>query len=283
MLYFSSSLCYTQAMNNKNLNTVDFKNNDFYFLYLKREHMDLGYTREKWQEHSFYEIMFTVEGESEYVIENRKYTVKKGDVLLIKPAAYHYKHRVIKKEVSIYCLGFLPEAISNGGLAETVFERGEHFAVGECSPIEDILSALRKKVSQTKNNLASFLKSAAEATILLLADLSEKNEKTPEIKNAAVQRMLNFINENLPEIRKVSDIAKATFFSDSYARTLFKKEMNIGIMEYVRNKKVLLAHRKIRHGKKPTEIYAECGFSNYPSFYRAYLSYLGYSPREQKV
>lgn len=283
MLYLSIALCYTQIMDSKDLRTIDFKNNDFYFLYLKREAMDVGYTREKWQEHSFYEIMFILEGENEYVIENRKYTVKKGDVLLIKPGAYHYKQKVLKKEGAIYCLGFLPEAISNVGLAESVFERGELFAVGEDSPLEDILSALRKKISQTKNNIASFLKAAAEATILLLADLSEKNEKTPEIKNAAVQKMLNFINENLPEIRKVSDIAKATFFSDSYTRTLFKKEMNIGIMEYVRNKKVLLAHRKIRHGKKPTEIYAECGFSNYPSFYRAYISYLGYSPREQKV
>ena len=59
--------------------------------------------------------------------------------------------------------------------------------------------------------------------------------------------------------------------------------MNIGIMEYVRNKKVLLANRKIKHGKKPTEIYIECGFSNYPSFYRAYSEYFGYPPKTKKV
>ena len=283
MLYFLSTLCYTQAMTNRNTRTIDYKNNDFYFLYLERNAKFTGYTREKWQEHSFYEIMFVVDGESEYVIENRKYTVKKGDVLLIKPGAYHFKLKVLKEENAIYCLGFLPEAVSNGGLAESVFDKGEHFALGENSPLEDILSALKKKISQTKNNVASFLKVSAEAAILLLGDLGEQNEKTPEIKNAAVQKMLNFINENLSKITKVSDISKATFFSESYARTLFKKEMDIGIMEYVRNKKVLLAHRKIRHGKKPTEVYSECGFSNYPSFYRAYVSYLGYSPKEQKI
>ena len=270
-------------MTDKNIRMVDYKNNDFYFLYLERNANSIGYTHEKWQEHSFYEIMFIVDGESEYVIENRKYNVKKGDVLLIKPGAYHFKLRVIKEKNKLYCLGFLPEAISNGGLAESVFDRGEHFALGENSAIEDILSALKKKISQTKNNISSFMKISAESVILLLEDLNEQNEKTPEIKNAAVQKMLNFINENLPMISKVSDISKATFFSESYSRTLFKKEMGIGIMEYVRNKKVLLAHRKIRHGKKPTEVYAECGFSNYPCFYRAYVSYLGYSPREQKI
>ena len=48
---------------------------------------------------------------------------------------------------------------------------------------------------------------------------------------------------------------------------------------YVRNKKLLLAHRKMRHGKKPTEIYLECGFSSYPSFYRAYIAYFGKKPK----
>ena len=63
----------------------------------------------------------------------------------------------------------------------------------------------------------------------------------------------------------------------------FIDEQVAAVRQQVGDKKVLLAHRKIRHGRKPTEIYLECGFSNYPSFYRAYVSYFGHSPREQKV
>lgn len=274
-------MCYTRGMDKKT-SIVDYKNNDFYFLYLERS-AELGYTRDKWQEHSFYEIMFVVDGESEYVIENRKYAVKKGDVLLIKPGAYHFKQRVIKEENKIYCLGFLPEAISNDGLAESVFERGEHFSPSPDFPLPDLLAAMKKKIEQSKKNLSSFVKHSVEAALLILCDLDTKSEISPEIKNPAVQKMLNYIKENLTNISKVSDISGATFFSEPYTRTVFKKEMGIGIMEYVRNKKVLLAHRKIRHGAKPTEIYGECGFSNYPTFYRAYTSYLGHSPREQNI
>ena len=111
--------------------------------------------------------------------------------------------------------------------------------------------------------------------------LEANEEKIDEVKNPAVKRMLEYINENLTSIHKVEDVASALFFSDSDTRTLFKQEMKIGIMEYVRSKKVLLAHRKIRHGASPTEIYAECGFSNYTSFYRAYVSQLGHTPRAQ--
>ena len=58
--------------------------------------------------------------------------------------------------------------------------------------------------------------------------------------------------------------------------------MGIGIMEYVRNKKVIRAHERIKKGEKPTEIYAECGFQTYSSFYRAFVSYFGFAPKTKK-
>ena len=63
---------------------------------------------------------------------------------------------------------------------------------------------------------------------------------------------------------------------------LFKSELRVGVMQYVRDKKILLAHQKIRKGEKPTDVYLMCGFSNYPSFYRAYTAYFGTSPKEAK-
>ncbi|MBE6645071.1 MAG: AraC family transcriptional regulator [Ruminococcaceae bacterium] len=265
---------------NKNISFIDYKSRDFYFLYLENQSEE-GETGHKWQEHSFFEIMLITEGESEYVIENRRYTITKGDLLLIKPGSHHYKHRVIKSPSSIYCLGFLPESIKNSGLAEKIFDKCEHISANNESAILEIFDVLKRKLEISKHNASFFIKSIAEITVLLLNDLDLDSEKAPEIKNTAVQHMLDYIKEELCNIRKVEDISKALFFSSSYTRTLFKKEMGIGIMQYVRNKKVLLAHRRIRHGEKPTEIYTDCGFSNYPSFYRAYRDYFGHSPNMQ--
>ena len=264
----------------KKISFIDYKSSDFYFLYLKQQ-SKRGATAHKWQEHSFYEIQYIAEGESEYMLENRRYELKKGDVLLIKPACPHYKSRVIKTPSTVYCLGFLPTAIENNGLAERIFERGELVSLGENSPIADMLDLTRKKLQASKTNAASFIKLIAEAIVLLLCDLDIVEEREKETKNKAVQKMLAYIKENLTAIKRVEDVANALFFSDSYTRNLFKKEMGIGIMEYVRNKRVLLAYRRIRHGRRPSEVYAECGFSNYTTFYRAYTSYFGHSPKMQ--
>lgn len=266
----------------KRIEFVDYKNEDSYFLFLRKVAQE-GPTNYKWQEHSFYEIMLTTEGESEYVIENRQYVMKAGDLLLIKAGSHHYQQSVIESPTETYCLGFMPERCESGSLAEEIFEKGERFHIGTDSPLAELFDVAKKKLTADKKNAAPFLKSITEAAIMLLCDLDINTEKLPEIKNKNVQKMLDYIKENLPKIHKVEDIASALFFSDSYTRTLFKEEMDIGIMEYVRNKKLLLARRKIRHGRRPFEVYAECGFSNYTSFYRAYLAYLGHSPRMQKI
>ena len=256
----------------------EYKSNDFYFLYLKKLSKE-GLTGEKWHEHSFYEILFFLDGESEYAIENRLYVLKKGDVLLVKPGCHHYKRSVTKAESTIYCLGFLPNAIDCSGLAETIFEKGEYFSPGIDSPIFELMSVLKTKLVLSHSNATAFIKKIAEAVILVLNDHDLKENENTEVKNRPVQRMIDYIKEHLSSVHKVSDVADALFFSESYTRTLFKKIMGIGIMEYVKNKKVLLAHRMIRHGRKPTEVFSECGFSNYQTFYRAYLDYFGHSPK----
>ena len=209
---------------NKNISVIDYRGQDFYFLHLKNI-SDEGMTDHKWHEHSFYEIMLIAEGESEYVIENRRYDTLKGDLLLIKPGNYHYKRRVIKRTSSVYCLGFLPQAISNSGLAEKIFSSCEHFSLEESSPIFQIFDAARKKLLISKSNAASFIKYVAEATLLLLCDLDIEKDVPPKIKNTAVEKMLDYIKDNLCGIHRISDISDTLFFSESYARTVFKKEV----------------------------------------------------------
>ena len=267
-------------MDNNNAVT-EVASGDLYFLYLDKT-SSKGETGYKWHEHTFYEILVFEEGESEYVIENRCYHIKDGDVLFIKPGYHHFENKVLNAQARLYCLGFLPEAIESSEIADKVFENGEFFTLDKNSPIFDLLGAARKKLQCEKNNAISFIKAIAEATILMLNDVDVREEKPSEIKNDTVQKILDYIKANLCDIHKIEDISNALFFSDSYVRTLFKKEMNIGIMEYVRNKKVLRANRRIRQGRKPTEVFSECGFSNYPSFYRAYNSYFGYPPKTKK-
>ncbi len=265
----------------KNIAVIEYKQNDFYFLYLKKQ-ADKGLTAHGWHNHSFYEIMLIGEGESEYVIENREYEFKKGEIILIKPWCRHFESKVIKTPTALFCLGFPADMIENGRTARELFDRGEHFYIGIDSPLFQLMSAAKDKFHSNKEAQPIFIKAIAEAAIAILSDVNISGENGARVKNRQIGKILSFINRNLTDIKSSEDIEAATFFSSSYLRALFKREMGIGVMEYVRNKKVLLAHSKIKDGAKPTEIYLDCGFSNYPTFYRAYVAYFGYSPKGKK-
>ncbi len=268
---------------NTNLHTLQIKNGDLYFLYIERL-SDKGITDKKWHNHPFYEIMFFENGDSEHAIENNRYRVTGGDLLLIRPYRHHFEHTRIAPRSSVYCIGFYADALANGDMAEELFKKGEHLTVGTDSVFAELMNVLKNKLSESKENGFPFLKSIIEAALYSLADSS--TQKNPDSdargKSGITERIMEYINSNLASLHTVSDISEPLFFSKSYVRDSFKKEMGIGIMEYVRNKKVIRAHERIKKGEKPTEIYAECGFQTYSSFYRAFVSYFGFAPKTKK-
>ena len=260
---------------------VNFKNDKHYFLYVERC-VQRGITGREYHNHPFYEIMYVADGESEYAIENRKYLLKGGDALLVKPYRHHLEYNRIIEKSSLYCIGFSADAIDNGELAEEIFNKYEYITLGKDSLFEKILTALKLKLQNSNKNAEGYAKSLIEGLVYSLADCSIRNEEIPGIKNRVVEKTLDYMNENLFAIQSLDDIADALFFSKAYIRAVFAKEMGIGIMQYVRNRKLVYAHDKILAGRKPTEIYTECGFNTYSSFYRAYLAYFGYPPKTKK-
>lgn len=262
------------------LDIVSFKNDDLYFLYIERR-ADRGLSERSNHNHAFYEIMYIADGENEYNVENKRFLLKEGDAVLIKPYLRHREYNHIIEKSSLYCIGFSPDVISNGSLAEEIFKKFECISPGKDSAFEKLLSAGKAKLSNDRKNARGYIKSLIETLIFALADSTEQ-KGAPEIENGVVEKTINYIKTNLSDINELKDISDALFFSKAYLRAIFKKKMGIGIMEYVRNKKVVYAHEKILKGEKPTEIYEECGFNTYSSFYRAYLSYFEYPPKTKK-
>ena len=253
----------------------------FSFSYLFTD-AEPGATMLKRHVHSYYELMLIDEGEVEYAVENRQYVLKKGDVLLIKPAEYHYARRVFKSPYKRYCIGFAASFAFDERLPEKIFESCRHIFCGVDSMIFKLATVLYERLKSFELYDTVFCQSILN-TLLISLD-SEKSGTESELPNESsnFSRILNYVNTNLTSIASVEDISRQLYFSRSYIMHLFKSELRVGVMQYIRNKKILLAHLEIAKGKRPTEIFKECGFSNYTSFYRAYRAYFGFSPRGNK-
>ena len=263
---------------NKKINFIEYSADGTYFLFAEQK-SNAGETKYYTHSHPRHEIMFIVDGTVEYIVENRRHELKKGDVLLVKPELIHFAKRIISTPSTRYCIGFFPDAIQNAHMAKEIFDKGEHFTLPDTSVFCELVISLHHVISENRKNADIFSKNIIDAMIVSLYDeIRESNEKLPEHAPTNLQRIISYISSNLTTIHNMEEIAEALFFSKSYLGHLFKKEMGMGIMEYIRNKKVLRAHSLILTGAKPTEIYLECGFSNYPSFFNAYKAFFGFSP-----
>ena len=225
--------------------------------------------------HNLYEFIYVFSGELEYVIENKKYEIKPDTLIIIKPYTYHYftisshyDYEKISVLLSSDTLGVDLEPFTS---AKIISNPGE------------IIKNVFYKMSFYQKNFnkndfyklsLSLIKEVAYNVNLLSNDLSSHYSNLPEL----VENALSYINENLFTITDLNEISNALFVSKTYVMALFKKHLKISPKQYVNEKRLLHAKNLILLGKRPTDIYEQCGFSTYTSFFRSYKKYFGKAP-----
>ena len=90
--------------------------------------------------------------------------------------------------------------------------------------------------------------------------------------------VLLYLSGNL-DIKSLTEIMH---ISPSGITHIFKKEFGIPIHKYIMQKRLVYAKRLVKSGEQLSKIYADAGFKDYSSFYKAYTNYFGYAPSEDK-
>lgn len=97
----------------------------------------------------------------------------------------------------------------------------------------------------------------------------------------AVQRMQDFIGENLSQEIRLSDLAQSSLFSPWYSYRLFREQLGITPAEYVRKLRLSRAAEALREKKaKVIDIAFDLGFTNVDTFTRAFFREFGMNPSD---
>ena len=228
--------------------------------------------------HNTHEILYILDGDATYIIEDRKYKIKKGDLIVTRPMQYHAIHLGAPARYERYGIQFDAEKLGVESAAlipddldvinfgsrdvpEQFFQKCEQYRK-RCSPalFEKILSHL---LCELFYNIALFPRPLPQS----------EGSVSPLISKA-----LKYINENLYTITSIEDIANHLFVSESYLFRLFQKELHQTPKKYILEKRLLTAQKMLQAGEKPTAVCERCGFGDYTTFYRNYQAFFGYSP-----
>lgn len=232
--------------------------------------------------HNTYEIIFFEHGDAHYVVESRKYKLKNNDLILTKPHSYHYIEIQSNMEYSRYNITFDPIL-----LEDVLAIIPSNIEVINCSA-NSIITECFKRMDYYRQHLnethfVNILIGLLKEIFYNISFSSTDVINIPSELSPCITHALTYINENLFEIKSVDDICKKLNLSKSYFFRTFNEQLKISPMKYIILKRLQHAQSLIQRGKKPSEIYAECGFESYVGFYKQYLKIFNHTPSQEKT
>lgn len=231
--------------------------------------------------HDNIELTYIIEADGFHAPEDKEYKLRKNDLVITPPSTFH---RMKLKPGSVYeryNLSISAELLKNINLSH-IFK---HINVINCTNYTQITDIFKKTDFYANNlNERQFEDVATMLIKEIFYNLSIYNgsfDSEAKLLNPILSKAINYINNNLFDIKSISEISHELYITDSYLYEIFKKHLKLSPKKYIISKRLYIARNEILLGKKPTEVYSKFGFSDYSSFYRSYVSLFGYSPSKE--
>ena len=263
-----------------------YLNDDFKMFHLR----DTAGQERDFHFHEFDKIVILISGSVDYMVEGTSYKLRPWDVLLVRHHMIHkaaidvsvpYERMIIYLD-SGYVERFAPES-----RLTDCFAAAEKRRFCLIRPDGDETDILREALDRLENSLydSGFGAELMRGTMLvqLLVHLNrimqrgESGESAAE-HNEKIASVLSYINENLSDELTVDELAARSYLSRYHFMRLFKAQTGYTVHNYIRLKRLDLAARLIREGVPAVKASAECGFSDYSAFHRAFTATFGVSP-----
>ena len=245
--------------------------------------------------HEFDKIVILISGSVNYMVEGTDYGLKPWDILLVR---HHMIHKALidvsvpYERIIIYLNSSYVERFApNGGLMDC-FAAAEkrRFCLmrpdnGEIEKLKDSLDRLDASISDTEFG-AELMRGTLLAQLMvqlnriMQRDTSSKAASTEQ--SGKISEALSYINENLTGSLSVDELAAMCYLSRYHFMRLFKQQTGCTVHNYIRQKRLVLAARLIREGMSASSAAAECGFTDYSAFHRAFSQTFGISPGKIK-
>ena len=228
--------------------------------FIDRVDRDSGYEMASFHIHHKYEIYYEIEGSRRYFIEDAAYIVNAGCVVLIGENQIHKTASLGDTASSRIVMNFSREYLCLLYTSDAA----------ETSPESD---ALRKMLL---------------ATLLLeLKDLcrqqQEQGGENGRVSNHIVDQIQAYIAEHYAEKLTLTGIASQFYISPYYLSRLFKKSINLSLIEYINGVRIKAAQNLIEKSNESiSDIAEKTGFMTTAHFRRVFKDATGLSPQQYR-
>lgn len=240
----------------------------------------------KMHTHSTAELFYFIAGRAVFHIEGNSYVMKPGDILLMRPAEAHYIEQDPALPYERICLNFETDMFRSLDPENQLLRPYYDREAGERNRYSPEGAEGAACYGYLKKILDALDRMDAMANLMLLLgqiDRLFEREETGIVQPETLEyRLVRYINRNLSSELSIAALCDRFYISRAQLCRRFKRITGTSVGKYVTAKRLMQAQELMRQGGKPTEVYESCGYQDYSTFYRAYLQYFGYSPKDNK-
>jgi len=231
--------------------------------------------------HDISEIIFIKKGEVLAIIGAKTYKLHRGSLIVFRP---HIPHRIIVEsdEYERYDIIFDENALANR-MFEKIPETTDVINCGGNSMIEDLLRKMDYYyMNFAGENIGLLITNIIEEIVLNLTLIAKGDSNQGLVSvNPTINRAVEYIDEFYNEKITIEDVCKKLYITKSHLHHLFVNNLQISPKKYINYKRLAKARDLIRLGGKPTEVYLDCGFTDYVTFFRNYKNQFGHAPSDE--
>lgn len=241
--------------------------------------------------HKCYEIIRIIDGELLYTVEGREYTLSGGDLIFTAPDELHSfsfpTQCTYRREFIHIYPGFIKDY-------PEICDMLKMRRMGECNAIP-AETVKKYGIAEIFNGIYEYCEKPVPETdfmvltyaLQLLVKINQIVKTGSLIYGSSISGkksglICDYIDRHYMEKTDLDTISAELFLSPSYVSRVFKKETGMTVKAYINLRRITQAKNLIIEGEKATCVFRECGFSDYSTFYRAFVKYAGMTPDKFK-
>lgn len=255
-------------------------------------HRNTTYTAEtfteKFHAHDYYELLFFIKGDVEYLNENRVISPSERMIIWFTPGQMHTGRLLTPSRYERYVLYFSKEFFSFDGQIAPLTDfmhhsNGTHMILSE-KKFGQLLKLLRKAEELAESNVPY-------AELVLKSFLIEifyiLNSQEPAIQNGKVltndmSEIKRYIDANYASISSVSEVANHFFYSREHLSRKFMQAFNISVAHYLSKRKIAESLALLETMTVADAAYT-VGFHSQSAFIKAFKANMHCLPSEHKA